>query len=154
MLIGGYLLCSIVVGFSIYWVESAMGIHVFPILKPRPLLSPSHPSGFSQCTGFECPMSCIKVGWVIYFTYRNMHVSVLVSQVISPWPSPTESKSLFLCVRFAVSHIWSSLPSFPYICINILYWCFSFWLTSLCKIGSSFIYLIRTNSNAFFLIAE
>jgi len=36
----------------------------------------------------------------------------------------------------------------------ILYWCFPFWLTSLCIIGSSFIYLIRTDSNAFFLIAE
>ena len=29
----------------------------------------------------------------------------------------------------------------------ILYWCFSFWLTSLCIIGSSFIHLIRTDSN-------
>ena len=32
-------------------------------------------------------------------------------------------------------------------CINIQYWCFSFWLTSLCIIGSSFIYLIRNYSN-------
>ena len=31
------------------------------------------------------------------------------------------------------------------------YWWFSFWLTSLCIIGSSFIYLIRTDSNVFFL---
>ena len=38
--------------------------------------------------------------------------------------------------------------------ISILYWCFSFWLTSLCITGSSFIHLIRTDSNAFFLIAE
>ena len=35
----------------------------------------------------------------------------------------------------------------------ILYCCFSFWLTSLCIIGSSFIHLIRTDLNAFFLIA-
>ena len=41
-----------------------------------------------------------------------------------------------------------------YICVNILYWCFCFWLTSLCIIGSSFIHLIRTDSNAFFLIVE
>ena len=39
-------------------------------------------------------------------------------------------------------------------CINILYWCFPFWLTSLCIMGSSFIYLIRTDSNIFFLLAE
>ena len=41
-----------------------------------------------------------------------------------------------------------------YICISILYWCFSFWLTSLCIISSSFIHLIRTDSNVFFLMAE
>ena len=35
-----------------------------------------------------------------------------------------------------------------------MYWCFSFWLTSLCIIGSSFIHLIRTDSNVFFLMPE
>ena len=39
-------------------------------------------------------------------------------------------------------------------CVSILYWCFSFFLTSLCIIGSSFIHLIKTDSNAFFLMAE
>ena len=34
-----------------------------------------------------------------------------------------------------------------------MYWCFSFWLTSLCIIGFSFIHLIRTDSNVFFLMA-
>ena len=38
--------------------------------------------------------------------------------------------------------------------VSILYWCFYFWLTSLCIIGSSFIHLIRTDSNVFFLMAE
>ena len=37
---------------------------------------------------------------------------------------------------------------------SILYWCFSFRLNSLCIIDSSFIHLIRTDSNAFSLIAE
>ena len=40
------------------------------------------------------------------------------------------------------------------ICVCILYWYFSFWLTSLCIIGSSFIHLIRTDSNVFVLMAE
>ena len=40
------------------------------------------------------------------------------------------------------------------LCVSIPYWCFSFWLTSLCIIGSSFIHLIRTDSNVFFLMAE
>ena len=50
---------------------------------------------------------------------------------------------LYICVSFAVLHTRLSLPSFyiPYICASILYWCFSFWLTSLCIIGSSFIHL-------------
>ena len=63
---------------------------------------------------------------------------------------------LYICVSFAVSHAGLSLPSFsiPYICISILYWCLSFWLTSLCIIGSSFIHLIRTDSNVLFLMAE
>ena len=37
---------------------------------------------------------------------------------------------------------------------HLLKRCFSFWLTSLCIIGSSFIHLIRTDSHVFFLIAE
>ena len=63
---------------------------------------------------------------------------------------------LHIRVSFAVSHRGLSIPSFwiPYICVSILYWCFSFWLTSLCIIGSSFIHLIRTDSNVFFLMAE
>ena len=54
----------------------------------------------SQCTGFECPVSCIKLGLVIYFTYGNIHVSILFSQVIPPSPSPKSPKicSLYLCL--------------------------------------------------------
>ena len=57
---------------------------------------------------------------------------------------------LFRCLAYRVIvTVW-----IPYICINILYWCFSFWLTSLCIIGSRFIHLIKTDSNAFFLTTE
>ena len=40
---------------------------------------------------------------------------------------------LYICVSFSVLHVGLSLPSFkiPYICVSILYWCLSFWLTSL-----------------------
>ena len=41
-----------------------MGVQV----SPPP--SSSHPSELSQCTGFECPVSCIELGQVIYFTYQ------------------------------------------------------------------------------------
>ena len=58
---------------------------------------------------------------------------------------------LFCCLAYRVT-ITTFLNSL-YICISILYWCFSFWLTSLCIIGSSLIHLIRTDSNIFFLMA-
>ena len=49
-------------------------------------------------------------------------------------------------------HLWcvakgAIQKDMPYICISILYWCLSFWLTSLCIMGSSFIHLIRTDDN-------
>ena len=80
--------------FAIHRHESATGAHVSPILKPPPTSLPSHPSGLSQSTGFEGPASCIKLALVIYFTYVNLHVSMLFSQRILTLPSPTVSKSL------------------------------------------------------------
>ena len=65
-----------------------MGVHVFPILNPRPPPSPSHPSGSSQCIGPEHPVSCIEPGLAIYFTYDNIHFSMLLSQIFVSSPSP------------------------------------------------------------------
>ena len=66
-----------------------------PFQTPLPPPSPSHPSRLSKCTGFECPVSCIKLGLETYFTYDDIHVSMVFSQTIPPSPSSTESKSLF-----------------------------------------------------------
>ena len=78
------------------------------------------------------------------------------SQIIPPSPSPTEPKRLFYtsvslllsCIQGYCYH----LSKFHIYALVYLYWCFSFWLTSLCIIGSSFIHLIRTDSNVLFLI--
>ena len=80
------------IGFAIQWHESAMGVHVFPILKPPPN---SLPSGSSQCTSPEHLVSCIEPGLAIHFLYDNIDVSMLFSQIIPPLPSPTEFNSLF-----------------------------------------------------------
>ena len=151
---------------------------------PQPPSLPC-PSGFSQSTSFGCSASCMTM--VIYFTYGNMHVSILLSQIIPPSPSPTESKSLlfylwqytcfnsiiwshptftfshwvqksvlYIYVFFVDMHVGSLVPSFqiPYLCINIQHLTFSFWLASVCIIGSMFIHLIQTDSNVFIFIAE
>ena len=68
--------------------------------------SPSHPSGSSQCTRPEHPVSYIEPGLAIYFTYDNIHLSMLFSQIIPPSPSPTRSKSLFFTsVSLLLPHI-------------------------------------------------
>ena len=66
-----------------------------PSWTPLPPPSPSHPSGSSQCTSPEHPVSCIEPGLVIRFTYDIIHVSMPFSQTIPPLPSPTEPKRLF-----------------------------------------------------------
>ena len=76
-------------------------------LPPHPI-----PLDLSQCTSFECPLSCIELGLVIYFTYGNIHVSMLFSQIFLPSPSPRVQKSvlymsLFRCLAYRVI-----LPSF------------------------------------------
>ena len=63
-----------------------------PSWSPLPPPSPSQPSGSSHCTSPEHPVSCIKPGLEIHFTYDNLHVSMPFSHIIPPSPSPTESK--------------------------------------------------------------
>ena len=73
-----------------------------------------------------------------------------------PLPQSPQDCSIHQCLfcyliyRVIVNIFLNSI----YICVSIGYWCFSFWLTSLCIIGSSFIHLIRTDSNVFLLMAE
>ena len=87
-------------GFAIHWHGSTTGVHVFPIMNPIltslpipslwviPLLQPWAP----------CLM---HLTWLeIYFTYVNIHVSTLFSQIIPPCLLPQSPKvcSLYLCL--------------------------------------------------------
>ena len=79
-----------------------------PSWTPLPPPSPSHPSGSSQCTNPEHPVSCMEPGLAIRFTYDNLHVSMPFSHIVPPAPSPTESKRcskhlcLFCCLAYRV----------------------------------------------------
>ena len=99
-----------------YWfchtlTESSMGVHVFPILNPLPPPSSSHPSGSSQCTSPEHPVSCIEPRLVIHFIYDNLHISMPFFHIIPPSPSPTESKRLFY---ISVSLLLSCIQGYCY----------------------------------------
>ena len=99
------------IGFAIHQHESATGVHVFPILSPLPPPSPYHPSGSSQCTSPEHPVSCIEPGLAIHFTYDIIHVSMPFSQIIPPSHSPAESKRLFYT---SVSLLLSRIQGYHY----------------------------------------
>ena len=78
-------------------------------LLPPP--SPYHLSGSSHCTSPKHPVSCIKPRLVVHFLYDIIHVSMPFSQIISPSPSPTESKRLFYT---SVSLLLSRIQGYRY----------------------------------------
>ena len=81
--------------FAIHWHESAMDLHVFPILLPPPASLPIPSLWVFPLHQPWALVSCIQPGLVICFTLDNIHISMLFSQNIPPSPSPTESQSLF-----------------------------------------------------------
>ena len=134
-----------------------MGVHVFPILFPPPpaLCIPSLWVILVHQPRAPCIMHRTWTGDLFHY---NLHVSMPFSHIILPSPSPTESKRLF---NTSVSLLLSRIQGYRYhlskLHIYALIYCigvFSFWLTSLCITSSSFIHLIRTDSNVFFLMAE
>ena len=138
--------------FLIFWLDNI--VLVLPYINMNPpqvftcssswtLLPPPslyHPSGSSQYTSPKHPVSCIEPGLVTRFIYDIIHVSVPFSQIIPPSPAPTESKRLFYtsvslllsCIQGYCYH----LSKFHIYALVYCIWCFSFWLTSLCIIGS------------------
>ena len=83
-------------GFVIHWHESAMDLHVFPILI-SPLSSLPIPSLWVFPVHQPWALvSCIQPGLVICFTLDSILVSMLFSQNIPPSPSPTECQSKYI----------------------------------------------------------
>ena len=123
-----------------------------------PLPSPYHPSGSSQCTSAEHPVSCIKSGLAIHFTYDIIRISVPFSQIIPSSPSPTESKRLFyasvslLFTHLSQVHWFCPLPSAHCICSYPVWVVFFVWVFFLIILfGSNFLVVIF---NSFYFISE
>ena len=128
-----------------------MGVHVFPILNPPPT-SLSIPSlrVIPVYLGHPRPehlVSCTEPGLVICFTYDNLHVSMLFSQILQPTPSPTESKRLcYTSVSLLLSRIYGNRYHLSKFHMYALVYCIGIFHSDLlCIIGSSFIHLIRTD---------
>ena len=107
-------------------------IHMFPIVNSLPPPSPSHPSGSSQCTSPKHPVSCIKPRMVIRILHDSIHASMPFSQIIPPFPSPTESKILFYT---SVSLLLSCIQGYHYhlskFHIYVLVYCIGVFLSGL-----------------------
>ena len=70
-----------------------------PILKSLPPPSPSHSSGSSQCTSPEHPVSSIKPGLAIYFTYGNINNLRYADDTTLMAESKEELKNLLMRVK-------------------------------------------------------
>ena len=120
-------------------------------LPPHPI-SLVHPSVPAPSTLYHA----LNLDWwfVSHMIICKFHCCSPISSCLCPHPESPKDCSIHLCLFCCLTGL--SLTSFwiPYICLSILYWCFSFWHTSPCIISSSIIHLVRSNSNVFFLMAE
>ena len=103
--------CSV---FAIHCHESAMGVHVSPILNP-PLHLPPHPipQGHPNAPALSALSHASNLDWrsvshmIIYmfqcYSLKSSHLA---------FSHRIQKSVLYICVSFAVSHIGSSLPSF------------------------------------------
>ena len=111
ILIGGYLLYNIVLVLPYINMNLPRVYTCSPSWTRLSPPFPYHPSGSSQCTSPKHPVSCIKPGLAIHFTYDNLHVSMPFSQIIPPSPSPIDSKRLFY---ISVSLLLSCIQGYHY----------------------------------------
>ena len=115
---------------TLAWISH--GVHVSPFLIPPPTSLPIPSLLVIPVHQPWAAVSCIKLGLVIYFIYDNIHVSILFSQIISPSPSPTESKSLFFTsVSLLLSHILGHRYHLSKFNIYALIYCIGIFLSDL-----------------------
>ena len=97
------------IGFAIHWLESAMGVHVFPILNPYSQLPPHPiPLGHPSAPAPSILYHASNLDWRFI-----SHMVVYMFQCHSPISSHRVQKTVqYICVSLAVSNTGLSLPSF------------------------------------------
>ena len=128
-----YLLILIGVVFTILqWFSPYIDMNQPQVYMCPPILNPSATQLPPNPIPLGCPSSYIKFALVIYFTYGNIHVSMLFSHIIPPLPSPTESKSLFfISVSLLLSHIQGHHYHLSKFHIYVLIYCIGVFLSDL-----------------------
>ena len=132
------------ISYSIY-ISSPSWASLPP--PPSHFLHHHRAPGWAPCVTQQLPTGYLFCTWqCIYF-----------KATLTICPTFTSPR----CVHKSIIHIGISIPALQmgstvpfflisYICINIWYSFFPFWLTSPCGAGSRFIYFSSTDSNSFF----
>ena len=102
------------IGFAIHQHESAMGIHMFPILSPAPTSFPVPslwviPVHQPQAS---CIMHQIWTGDSFHIWYYTCFNAILPNHPHLSLSHKVQKTVLYICVSFAVSHTGLLLPSF------------------------------------------
>ena len=118
-----------------------MSVHVFPILNPPPSFPPhSIPLGRPSAPAPSIQYRASNLDWrfVSHMILYMFQCHYPKSSHPCPLPQSPKDCSIHLCLFCCLTYrVIITIFLIPYICVSILYWSFSFWLTSLCIIGSS-----------------
>ena len=128
-----------------------MGVHVAPLPEPSFHLYPYPiPLGCPRAPALSDLLHASSLHWssVFHMVIYMFQCYFLKSSHPHLLPQSPKICSLHLCLFYDIVYRIVITIFLNSIHVNIQYLCFSFWLTSLCIIGSSFIHLISTVSNA------
>ena len=120
------------IDFAIHWHESTTGVHAFPNMYSPPTSLPITSPWVITLTHLKHVVSCIGHRLAIRFLHDSIHVSMPFSQIITPSPSPSESKSpLRTSVSFLQSCIQGRHCHLSKFHIYVLVYCIGVFLSGL-----------------------
>ena len=113
---------------------------------------PESPSHFPPCSiPLTCPrapalsalLHALNLHWssVLHMVIHICFSAILSNHLTLAFSHIVQKYSLYLCLFCCLAYrvVITVFLNSIYICINILYWCFFFWFTSICIIDFSFI---------------